>query len=62
MGCGKVRGTYTLEVYVNHKKCAVCSAPFVPKPDTFETRQLCVKCREVWAERDARDTGYRKDA
>ena len=47
---------------VSHKKCAVCSTPFVPKPDTFETRQLCIKCRKVWAERDERDAGYRKDA
>ena len=47
---------------VTTKLCVVCSTPFVPKPDTFETRQLCVECRKAWAERDARKAGYRKDA
>ena len=44
------------------KKCAVCATPFDPKPDTFETRQLCIECRKVWAERNMRDAGYKKDA
>ena len=46
------------------KLCAVCSTPFAKRLDaqTFEERQLCDECRRVWAERDARDAGYRKDA
>ena len=47
---------------MSQKLCVVCSTPFVPKPDTFETRQLCIECRRVWAERNTREAGYKKDA
>ena len=47
---------------MNHKLCVVCSKPLVPKPDTFETRQLCFVCRDVWDRRNTQESGYKKDA